>query len=119
MPFRDHHFDAVLSIGAFNHFNDPEAALREMVRVVRPGATIVISDEAPDITNRMLGHKLGLPGIDRWIVSRMMNLGDAFTDLVERHRHLDIAEIGRRVLKNSEYQTIWRGGGYLMVGQAP
>ena len=29
-------FDAVLSIGAFNYFNDPEGALREMVRVARP-----------------------------------------------------------------------------------
>jgi ubiquinone/menaquinone biosynthesis C-methylase UbiE len=119
LPFRDHHFDAVLSIGGFNHFNDPEAALREMVRVVRPGAPIVVSDEMPDLTNRMLGHKIGLPGIDRWVVSRLMNLGDAFTDLVERHRDLDIAAMGRRVLKDSRYQTIWRGGGYLMVGQAP
>ena len=67
-----------------------------MARVARPGAPIVISDEMPDITDRMLGHKIGLPGIDRWIVSRLMNLGDAFTDLVERHRHMDVAAIGRR-----------------------
>ncbi len=119
LPFQDHSFDAVLSIGGFNHFNDPEAALREMVRVARPGATIVISDESPNLTDRMLGHKLGMPGIDRWIVSRMMNLGDAFTDLVERHRHLDIAAIGRRVLKDSQYKVIWLGGGYVMYGQAP
>ena len=33
----DRQFDAVLSIGAFNYFNDPEGALREMVRVARPG----------------------------------------------------------------------------------
>lgn len=119
LPFHDRQFDAVLSIGGFNHFNDPEGALREMVRVARPGAPIVISDELPDITERMLGHKIGLPGIDRWIVSRLMNLGDDFTDLVERHRHMDIAAIGRDILKDSHYETIWRGGGYLMVGQAP
>ena len=119
LPFHDRQFDAVLSIGGFNHFNDPEQALREMARVARPGAMIVVSDELPDLTGRMLGHKIGLPGIDNWIVSRLMNLGDAFTDLVERHRHLDIAAIGRRVLKDSRYEVIWRGGGYLMVGQAP
>ena len=62
LPFRDRQFDAVLSIGGFNHFNDPEAALREMARVAKPGATIVVSDELPDLTDRMLGHKLGLPG---------------------------------------------------------
>jgi ubiquinone/menaquinone biosynthesis C-methylase UbiE len=119
LPFQDHHFDAILSIGGFNHFNNPEAALREMVRVVRPGATIVISDELPDLTNRMLGHLIGRPGIDRWFVSKMMHLGDDFTDLVERHRDIDIAAIGRGVLKNCHYEVIWRKGGYLMVGQAP
>jgi SAM-dependent methyltransferase len=58
MPFRDQEFDAVLSNGGFNHFNAPEAALRE---------------------------------------------------------------IGRRVLSDSHYEVIWRGGGggYLMVGAAP
>jgi ubiquinone/menaquinone biosynthesis C-methylase UbiE len=119
LPFRDHEFDAVLSIGGFNHFHDPEAALREMVRVVRPGATIAISDELPDLTERMWGRKIGLPGLDRWVVARLMNLGYAFTDLVERHRHLDVAAIGRRVLRDCRYEVIWAGGGYLMVGQAP
>lgn len=119
LPFPDHTFDAVLSIGGFNHFNDPEGALREMTRVVKPGATIVVSDEMPDLTERMIGHKIGLPKIDTFIVSKLMNLGDPFTDLVERHRHMDIAEIGRKVLTDSRYEVIWRGGGYVMVGQAP
>ncbi|MFO0907753.1 MAG: class I SAM-dependent methyltransferase [Isosphaeraceae bacterium] len=116
LPFEDGQFDAVLSIGGFNHFNDPEAALREMARVARPGSIVVISDEMPDLTDRMLGHKLGVPQFDRWIVSRLMKLGDDFTDLVERHRHIDIASIGRQVLDNCHYQPIWRRGGYLMVG---
>jgi ubiquinone/menaquinone biosynthesis C-methylase UbiE len=119
LPFPDRQFDAVLSIGGFNHFNDPEGALREMARVAKPGAPVVISDELPDLTERMLGHRIGLPGVDRWIVSRVMKLGDAFTDLVERHRHMNIAAMGTAVLKDSRYEVIWRGGGYLMVGQAP
>jgi ubiquinone/menaquinone biosynthesis C-methylase UbiE len=119
LPFRDRQFDAVLSIGGFNHFSDPEAALREMVRVVRPGSTIVISDELPNLTDRMWFRKIGLPGVDRWIVARFMNLGYEFTDLVERHRDLDIAAMGRRVLRDCRYEIIWAGGGYMMVGQAP
>lgn len=118
LPFPDRQFDAVLSIGGFNHFNDPAAALAEMARVARPGAPIVISDEMPDLTERMIGHKLGKPGLDRWIVSKLMKLGDDFTDLVERHRHMDVAAIGRAVLDDCRYGPIWRGGGYLMVGTA-
>jgi ubiquinone/menaquinone biosynthesis C-methylase UbiE/uncharacterized protein YbaR (Trm112 family) len=119
LPLEDHQFDAVLSIGGFNHFNDPERALAEMARVARPGAPIVVSDELPNLTDRMWGRKIGLPGLDRWLVARVMNLGYEFTDLVERHRHLDIAAIGRHVLRDSHYEVIWAGGGYLMVGKAP
>jgi SAM-dependent methyltransferase len=119
LPFCDHRFDAVLSIGGFNHFNNPEAALREMARVVQPGGKVVISDEMPNLTDRMWGRRIGLPGLDRWVVSRLMHLGDDFTDLVERHRDLDVAAIGRRVLRDCQYEVIWHGGGYLMVGQAP
>ncbi|MEO6811770.1 MAG: class I SAM-dependent methyltransferase, partial [Isosphaeraceae bacterium] len=122
LPFFDDQFDAVLSIGGFNYFNDPEQSLREMARVVRPGGTIVISDEVPNLTDRMIGHKLGvkpLMNLERWILARMMHLGDDFTDIVERHRSLNIAEIGRRVLPDCHYQTIWQGVGYVMVGTVP
>jgi SAM-dependent methyltransferase len=117
LPFRDREFDAVLSNGGFNHFNCPEAALREMARVAKPGAPVVIADEMPDFLD--LGHRLGLPGLDHWIAARLMSMGDDFAGLVERHRKIDIGGIGRRVLNDSRYEIIWRGGGYLMVGKAP
>jgi ubiquinone/menaquinone biosynthesis C-methylase UbiE len=116
LPFRDGEFDAVLSNGGFNHFRDPEAALREMARVAKPGAPVVIADEAPDFLD--FGHRLGWPALDRWIAAKLMSMGDDFAGLVERHRNLDIADIGRRVLNDSRYDVIWRGGGYMMVGKA-
>jgi ubiquinone/menaquinone biosynthesis C-methylase UbiE len=119
LPLQSHRFDAVLSIGAFNYFNDPEGALREMVRVARPGAPIIISDELPDLTERMLGHRLGWPQVDRWIVSRLMHLGDSFTDMVERHRDLDVPAIAGRVLNDFQLERVWRGVGYVLVGRAP
>jgi ubiquinone/menaquinone biosynthesis C-methylase UbiE len=119
LPFHHGRFDAVLSIGAFNYFNDPEGALREMVRVAKPGATIVISDEMPNLTERMLGHKLGIPALDRWIVSRLMHLGDRFTEMVERYRKLDVQAIARSVLPDVHYHEVWRGLGYVLVGQTP
>jgi ubiquinone/menaquinone biosynthesis C-methylase UbiE len=119
LPLAGRQFDAVLSIGAFNYFNDPEGSLREMVRVARPGAPIVISDEMPNLTDRMLGHKLGFPALDRWIVSRWMHLGDPFTEMVERHRGLEIPAIAGRVFKEFRFEPVWRGLGYVLVGQAP
>jgi ubiquinone/menaquinone biosynthesis C-methylase UbiE len=119
LPLESHSFDAVLSIGAFNYFNDPEGSLREMVRVARPGAPIVVSDELPNLTDRMLGHKLGIPGVDRWVVSKLMHLGDSFTDMVERHRNLDVQAIAGRVLGDFKFEKIWHGVGYVLVGRAP
>lgn len=119
LPFADRQFDAALSIGGFNYFNDPEKSLREMARTVKPGGTIVVADEVPDLTDRMLFRKLGMPGVDRWIVSKGLKLGDAFTDMVERHRDLDVAAIGERVLPGSRYELVWRKVGYVLVGRAP
>lgn len=117
LPFHDGAFDAVLSNGGFNHFDDPEKALREMVRVSKPGAPIVIADEMPDFLD--IGHRLGFPALDRWIASRLMSMGDDFAGVVDSHRNIDIAAIGRRVLKDCQYEVIWRGLGYKMVGSAP
>jgi ubiquinone/menaquinone biosynthesis C-methylase UbiE len=119
LPFEDRSFDAVLSIGAFNYFNDPEGSLREMVRVARPGAPIVISDELPNLTDRMLGHKLGVPAVDRWVVSKLMHLGDSFTEMVERHRTLDVQAIAGKVLDDFKFEKVWHGVGYVLVGRAP
>ncbi|WP_152051461.1 methyltransferase domain-containing protein [Tautonia marina] len=119
LPVRDNQFDAALSIGAFNYFNDPEQALREMVRAVKPGGLIVVSDEVPDLTDYLPFRKIGLAGVERWLVSRFMNLGDEFTEMVERHRELDVEAIARRVLTDCQFERIWRGVGYVFVGRAP
>jgi SAM-dependent methyltransferase len=42
LPFRDGSFDAVYSMGTIEHFPDPETALLEMHRVLRPGGRAVV-----------------------------------------------------------------------------
>ena len=44
LPFLDASFDAVISRLAVHHFDDPDAALSEMVRVCRPGGTVTVID---------------------------------------------------------------------------
>ena len=42
MPFADAEFDLVCSFNAFEHFADPEAVLREAIRVTKPGGVIYL-----------------------------------------------------------------------------
>lgn len=48
LPFKDGVFDAVLHVGGINFFNDKARAIREMIRVAKPGAKIVIIDETEE-----------------------------------------------------------------------
>jgi ubiquinone/menaquinone biosynthesis C-methylase UbiE len=44
LPFCDNFFDSCRCDRVFQHLTDPDAAMKEIVRVVRPNGTIVISD---------------------------------------------------------------------------
>jgi SAM-dependent methyltransferase len=44
LPFDDAHFDAAHAEHVFEHLEDPDAVLREMRRVVKPGGWIVVGD---------------------------------------------------------------------------
>ena len=45
LPFHDNTFDGVFHVGGINFFNDKSAAIREMIRVAKPGAHILVADE--------------------------------------------------------------------------
>jgi len=44
LAFEDNHFDGLYSIGAIKHFSDPVKALKEFLRVVKPGGKIVVAE---------------------------------------------------------------------------
>ena len=54
MPFADNSFDAVVSFGVLEHFDDIEKPIKEMVRVLKPEATFF----AEVITKRFSVHSL-------------------------------------------------------------
>ena len=47
-PFADASFDVVYTAGAFNFFTDRQKAIREMIRVAKPGARLMIEDETEE-----------------------------------------------------------------------
>ena len=63
LPLRDELFDAVLHVGGINAFSDPARAIREMIRVARAGAKIVIVDE----TAKMMESMAWMPSVRKWL----------------------------------------------------
>jgi ubiquinone/menaquinone biosynthesis C-methylase UbiE/uncharacterized protein YbaR (Trm112 family) len=48
LPFGDDSFDVVFHVGGINFFSDRERAIREMIRVAKPGSRILIADETEE-----------------------------------------------------------------------
>jgi len=55
LPFENNRFDVVSCLGSLEHFLDPEAALREMVRVAKPTAIFLLLVPNADFLTRRLG----------------------------------------------------------------
>jgi ubiquinone/menaquinone biosynthesis C-methylase UbiE/uncharacterized protein YbaR (Trm112 family) len=45
LPYQDNTFDGVFHLGGINFFNDKKKAIKEMIRVAKPGTRILICDE--------------------------------------------------------------------------
>ena len=52
LPLADHSFDVVLHLGGINFFDQPAVAVKEMVRVAKAGAFILIADETKIVVKK-------------------------------------------------------------------
>lgn len=48
LPFADRSFDVIVSANSFHYFDDPNAALAEMKRVLKPDGSVIILDWCKD-----------------------------------------------------------------------
>lgn len=113
LPYADAVFDACYSIGGFNYFRDHEAALAEMRRVVKPGGTLIVADERPDLFRFGLGHLIGRPGFDAWWLEKL-GLNPEFVAMVLSFQ-VDLPALFARVWPAAESRSIWSGLGYCYI----
>jgi ubiquinone/menaquinone biosynthesis C-methylase UbiE len=85
MPFGENSFDLVVCRAAFKNFSEPERAIAEMRRVLRPGGVAVIIDlrrDVPMTEIRKYVDSLEVGAISRWmtlLTFRFMLLKRAYT----------------------------------------
>lgn len=116
LPFADNTFDNVISFGAFNYFSDPLGSLKEMARVVVDGGMVIVTDEYPSLPKTMIGHRIGWPGLDRWILSRFLHLGNDFATLINEHCEMKIEPIMDQVLSDWSISECCNNAAYCVVG---
>jgi len=73
LPFEDGRFDVVTCLGSLEHFVDPVNSLKEMARVARADATIVILVPNKDFLTRKLGLYGGTYQVDAKEVVRTLD----------------------------------------------
>jgi ubiquinone/menaquinone biosynthesis C-methylase UbiE len=107
MPFADHSFDLLVCRAAFKNFSEPEKALKEMRRVLRPGGTGLIIDlrrDVPMADVKQYVSGMHLSAIDRWVTAmtfRLMLLKRAYTK-EELQKMLERAGCGSIAIKTNE-----------------
>jgi len=102
LPLADGSFDVVLHVGGINFFDQPAVAVKEMLRVAKAGALILIGDETKDVVK---GNYQRNPLTRPYFK-------DAPTDFRPR----DWVPPG---ISNPTYEEVWNGKGYLLTFKAP
>jgi ubiquinone/menaquinone biosynthesis C-methylase UbiE len=69
LPFPDGVFDCVTCLEALEFFRDTRAALRECLRVLKPGGLLVVSNRVGWEAGLILGKTRSRPAFARWLAS--------------------------------------------------
>ncbi|MEI6841414.1 MAG: methyltransferase domain-containing protein [Methanomicrobiales archaeon] len=96
LPFCDGSFDAVSSLLSFSYLNQPEMALAETFRVLRPGSPIAVCTLGRNLFTR------GLPAL--YHISEAMNLKKAC-----------FGAFGERYYSVEEMEQLFYGAGFIDV----
>jgi len=97
LPFEDAAFDFVFSWGVVHHTESPDAAMREILRVTRPGGEVCV----------MVYHRRSLVALQSWVVNGVARGRPwrSFTDVIRDHHESP----GTRAYTIAEARLLGRG----------
>jgi len=130
LAFSTDHFDVVLSLFALLHFPNPLVALREMLRVLKPGGRLILAlgsrpplataaglahvlQLLPKLARRRVGRELAAPGFLETLVEKYLPATGADEESALAHHHHGRAESVQMLVRQAGFIEVavdW--GGY-------
>ncbi len=98
LPFANDSFDVVFHVGGINFFNDRAKAIREMIRVAKPGSRLLIADETEEHVKSSYERS---PVIGRYFKNRQEAVA-APIDLVPE----EMQEIHLELLRDGQFYAL-------------
>jgi demethylmenaquinone methyltransferase/2-methoxy-6-polyprenyl-1,4-benzoquinol methylase len=110
LPFADASFDVVTISFGLRNVADVDAALREMLRVTRPGGRLVVAETSqPPIPLLRSGHRLWLRVLPH-LAGRFASNPEAYRYLIESTvAWPDAPTLARRIASSGWTDVTWRG----------
>ena len=107
LPFENNNFDAVTCAFGVRNFAHLEQGLNEMLRVLKPGGTMVIVELAtPDSPLIRPFYNLYTKHIIPWLGSRIAGNREAYTYLSKSIERFPKGDALLRILNNLEYESL-------------
>ncbi|MGH2686591.1 MAG: class I SAM-dependent methyltransferase [Actinomycetota bacterium] len=98
LPYDDGEFDLVVGHAFLHHIPEPEAALAEMARVLRPGGTLFVAGEPT-----RWGHRI--TGVSKWAARTALRAADGVPGVRLRHQRPVPATDDERTLRDLEWEV--------------
>lgn len=98
LPFADGTFDMVASYQMLEHVRDPQAALREMARVLAPGGVLVVA--GPNLLSPMNAARALLANFDSWQTNQQsprLPFGNTLPSSMAAMARCTMATLGRLI----------------------
>jgi ubiquinone/menaquinone biosynthesis C-methylase UbiE len=98
LPFADNSFDVVFHAGGINFFSDRAKAIREMIRVAKPGTLLLITDETEEYAKQVYEK---MPIASGYYKSREQEVTTPI-DLIPA----EMEEIKQEMIKNGQFYVL-------------
>lgn len=116
LPFPDDWFDCVVCSDTIEHTDDDQASVNELVRVLKPGGTLILTMPQGGLCGWLDGENLvnGLFELVRRLKIPKRGGGYRLEKFVFRpHRHYSPAKVRRLLGDRVEWERLYQGGCFL------